>query len=833
MKKLLILVCNSHIDPVWLWEWEEGVAETLSTFRTAVKFCEQNEDFAFCHNESLLYEWTEKFDPSLFERIKTQVRSGRWHIMGGWYLQPDCNMHLGESIIRQIITGKKYFLEKFGKEPHTAINLDSFGHSRGLVQILVAAGYDSYLFCRPDYRYLRLPDDTFQWTGFDGSKVIAHRAPDHYNSGFGLAGKKLKNWIDNPVNKGKETGILLWGIGNHGGGPSEKDVEEIRRIRNEETTWNIVHGTPEEYFSHFQEKTKGLQEFKGDLNPFAIGCYTSMKTVKQAVYRLEHEFYTAEKLLTVFSFCNDLEYPGVKMDEALKELLFCQFHDILPGTSVEPVEKDVLHRIGHASRIIQNETSALLMKTGNSLLPAQAGEFPLMLINPHPFDVDEIIETELQLPEPNLEKTLKRTPYIFNEEGESIPVQSEKPHCNIKEDHRKKVVFRAKIPAGKVRRFSCFLTDEPIVKQSKSIRNDLHFNSKRSELIIDKSAGFPVIWKYEDLSLFGPQKMSFILIDDNADPWGMGIKSFDGDVQPFELMSRSQASEFAGLPGEMLSSVYVSEDGEIRTVVESLFACNNSRIHIKYFVPVGYPGFEVEITVYWMEKNRLLKWLIPVGFDMNCVARSTVGINCFRERDREYVFRDWLGMKNFEGKNSFSICSDGSYGFDMNGNTVGISLLRSPAYSGHPVGSDQEIVMTDRAVKRIDQGVHTFRFRFIPGNTEELIDKSFNHSDLFNNRIISRIVYPTGDEQFRYSGIKISDEAINLQAIRLSENGDLVIRLLNPCKEIKRFTVQIPFLNAGAELELAAKSLRTWVYSNGKFNETDLLERVVYKDSFA
>ena len=493
MKKPLILVCNSHIDPVWLWEWEEGVAETLSTFRTAVKFCEQYNDFVFCHNESLLYEWTGKFEPSLFERIRTQVKAGKWHIMGGWYLQPDCNMLLGESVVRQIITGKKYFLEKFGKEPRTAINFDSFGHSRGLVQVLVAAGYDSYLFCRPDKKYLNLPDDTFQWLGFDGSTVIAHRAADHYNSQSGLAGKKLKKWMNDPLNSEKETGILLWGIGNHGGGPSEKDITEIGKIKSDEKIWDISHGTPEEYFSLFKDKSEELPVFKGGLNPFAIGCYTSMKTVKQALYRLEHKYFTSEKLLSLASVSGKIPYPAKKLEEALKELLFCQFHDILPGTSVEPVEKDVLHRIGHAARIIENETASLFIEAANSLKPALPEEFPLMLINPHPFDVDEIIEMELQLPEPNFEKTKRRIPLVFNEKGESVPVQSEKPQCNIKDDHRKKIVFRAKIPAGKVRRYSCFLKDVPNEEIPKSIRNDMTFVSEKSKIIIEKVFRNPCI----------------------------------------------------------------------------------------------------------------------------------------------------------------------------------------------------------------------------------------------------------------------------------------------------------------------------------------------------
>ena len=828
MKKPLILVCNSHIDPVWLWEWEEGVAETLSTFRTAVRFCEKYDDFIFCHNESLLYEWTEKFDPPLFERIRIQVKAGRWHIMGGWYVQPDCNMLLGESVVRQIITGKKYFLKKFGKEPHTAINFDSFGHSRGLVQILAAAGYDSYLFCRPDKKYLDLPDDTFQWLGFDGSTVMAHRAADHYNSQFGLAGKKLRDWMNNPLNSLKEAGILLWGIGNHGGGPSEKDIEEINKIKNEERTWNIIHGTPEEFFLDYREKNRELPVFKGDLNPFAIGCYTSMKTVKQALYQLEHKYYTAEKLLSLASVSDDLKYPESKIEEALKELLFCQFHDILPGSSVEPVERDVLHRIGHATRIIENETASLLIKIGNTLNPASPGEFPLMLINPHPFDVDEIIAMELQLSEPNFDRRKTRIPEVFNDKGESISVQSEKPQCNIKDDHRKKIVFRVKIPAGEVIRYSCFLRDLPKRENRRYNRKDLFFVSEKSKLVIDKSTGFPEIWEYNNKKLFGSEQMRFSVIEDNADPWGMGIKSFDGMHEFFTLMTVSQASDFAGLTGKEINPVYISEDGDIRTVVESLFTYNNSRIHLRYFLPAGKPGFDVEITVCWQEKNKLLKWIIPVGFDMNCVCRSISGISCFKNRGKEFVFRDWLGMKNFEGENTFSISSDGAYGFDINGNNVGISLLRSPAYSGHPVEGEQDIIMTDRVIKRIDQGVHTFRFRFLPGNTDEIVDNSFNHSDLFNNPVVSRIVYPTGKGNLTFSGIQITDETINLQAVKLNANGDLVIRLLNPCKNDKHVSVTIPSLNAKAEVEIKSKGLKTFIVKKGsvEFQETDLLERV-------
>ena len=101
--KILYLICNAHLDPVWLWEWEEGAGETLSTFRTAAQLCEEYDEFVFNHNEAVLYKWVEMYEPELFSRIQQLVKRRKWHILGGWYLQPDCNMPSGESFVRQIL----------------------------------------------------------------------------------------------------------------------------------------------------------------------------------------------------------------------------------------------------------------------------------------------------------------------------------------------------------------------------------------------------------------------------------------------------------------------------------------------------------------------------------------------------------------------------------------------------------------------------------------------------------------------------------------------------------------------------------------------------------
>jgi alpha-mannosidase len=191
-----------------LWEWEEGAAAAISTFRTAADLCEEFDGFIFNHNEAVLYKWVEEYEPALFKRIQRLVKKGKWNIMGGWYLQPDCNMPSGESFIRQIQIGRKYFKDKFNVSPSVAINFDSFGHSRGLVQILAKCGYTGYITCRPDQGFCKIDSDEFIWEGFDGSRILYFRASAFYNSPLGKAKEKVEKYLSD--NSQKATGLLLW-----------------------------------------------------------------------------------------------------------------------------------------------------------------------------------------------------------------------------------------------------------------------------------------------------------------------------------------------------------------------------------------------------------------------------------------------------------------------------------------------------------------------------------------------------------------------------------------------------------------------------------------------
>ena len=210
------LICNAHLDPIWQWEWEEGAAAALSTFRSAADLAEEF-DYIFCHNEVTLYKYIEEYAPALFERIRELVRRGKWHIMGGWYLQPDCNMPQGESFVRQALMGRQYFLEKFGCWPTTAINFDPFGHSRGLVQIVKKCGQDSYLLCRAGDD--AIPGEQFIWEGFDGSRVKVNAARDGYASHLGNAVETIRRKVSS---REDDVVCILWGGGKSQRRPLQK-----------------------------------------------------------------------------------------------------------------------------------------------------------------------------------------------------------------------------------------------------------------------------------------------------------------------------------------------------------------------------------------------------------------------------------------------------------------------------------------------------------------------------------------------------------------------------------------------------------------------------------
>ena len=334
--KELHLICNAHLDPVWQWEWHEGIAAAISTFESAERLMDRF-DYVFCHNEAYLYACIETYAPDLFERIRQRVLDGKWKIMGGWYLQPDCNMPSGESLVRQIQRGLRYFDEKFGIKPQTAVSFDAFGHPIGLVQIIRKCGQKNYLYMRPKNQ--ELPDLQFIWDGLDGSALKCTRIFE-YSSPLGRAVEAIDGRAHIQKQMGTEIGVATWGIGNHGGGPSANDLEMIEQYR-KESDIPVIHSDPD----RFMQVLTPTAHYDKSLHPCMVGCYTSMIEVKQAHIALEESLYLTEIMSSYAEARGVAAYDADSLRYAEDALLMGEFHDILAGTCIQRGETYALRRL--------------------------------------------------------------------------------------------------------------------------------------------------------------------------------------------------------------------------------------------------------------------------------------------------------------------------------------------------------------------------------------------------------------------------------------------------------------------------------------------------------
>jgi alpha-mannosidase len=825
--RTLYLICNAHLDPVWLWEWEEGAAEALSTFRTAAQLCEEYKEFVFTHNEALLYQWIEEYEPELFVKIKELVKKKKWHVLGGWYVQPDCNMPSGESFVRQILVGKNYFKKKFGVEPKTAINFDPFGHTRGLVQILKKAGYTSYLFCRPDQNWLPLPAEDFIWVGYDGSEIVTHRATEHYNSPKGQAAQRIQKWMED--NPDRTIGILLWGIGNHGGGPSREDLKRIRKLMAKKKNWDIRHGTPEDYFSALKKQTNELPRYSQDLNPWAVGCYTSMAAVKKKHRDMENLYYGTEKMVTHAALLELMPYPRERLKEALADLLFCEFHDILPGSGIPEVEEQAKQRLDHGMEIL----SRLRARSFFALLAGQPrakdGEFPIFVYNPHPFPLKQTVVCEFQPHEPHFDERSRLVPEVWDHRGKKLHSQLEKESSTLSVEWRKRVMFSADLKPGQMNRFACRLKSE--ASESEPLKKEkplLVLRSDKAEWAIRTTTGLIESYKVSGVDFLKPRVFQALVMEDYPDSWGMKVRSFRNYEGKFSAMPEQETARFAGVDGSKLKNVRIIEDGPVRTVVEALFLFNQSYICQSYMFPKKGSEFEVEVRVLWNEKDRMLKVAIPSVFrDGNCRGQVAYGVEEFGPSEDEMVAQKWVGVVSSDNQHALTVINDRVYGFDYKGGELRISLLRSPAYAAD-TGDSWSLRTQERFLPRMDQGERIFRFWINGGKATERLTLVDREALAKNERVMALCCFPSGEGKEIIPNLVLDDKAIQVTAVKMAEDKNwLVFRLFEPTGKSRKTHVAIPILNMEFDLSLGGFEIKTIAVDLGskEMFELDLVER--------
>lgn len=763
MKKIYML-CNAHLDPVWQWQRTEGMAEALSTFRVAADFCEKYDGFVFNHNESVLYEWIEENEPQLFERIKRLVKEGKWRIMGGWYLQPDCLMPCGESIIRQIETGNSYFKEKFGVKPTTAINFDPFGHSRGMVQILKQHEYDSYVFMRP---YNFVPECDFIWQGYDGSEIIGHCINGGYNSNKGKIDEKIDGFLKNSHDGNN---LMLWGIGDHGGGPSEIDLQTIEKYKNEHPEIEFIHSSCEEYFKTVDRKA--LKKVDTSLVHCMIGCYTSMVRIKQQHRLLENMLLMCEGMLAVsgVSFDND------KMKEAEKALLFSEFHDIIPGSSIKKVEDDSLRLMGFGQEILSRYISKAFFVLCSGQKKGENGTIPILVYNPLPYEVKQIVEAEFQLEDQNW-KDEYTISVAYDEYGNRLPSQNLKADGNINLDWRKKIAFCATLKPMSINRFDCRLKavkggNLPIAPYNET---DTHFvlSNDKMRVSINKKTGLLDEYVFEGISYINNNGMKIVAYKDNEDPWRMTVDGYHEQMGEFAALTKKEANAFNGYPDLDCESVRVIENGEVALKIQALMKYSKSYAIVTYTLPKAFGYIDLHIKMLTNDVNTAFKLRFDTTLDQDAefVGQQMFGREKMHKNEKETVYQKWCGL--FKKNKSFSVINRGTYGGSADGNVLNITVLRTPVYLAHPI-KEKALVEKNRYIEHIDMGERDFEFR-ITADTEH-IDYA---AEEFNMQPFALSFFPSGDGERNKTEINIDNKDIIMTRCALDGKGNLLIRIYN------------------------------------------------------
>ncbi len=333
---------HAHIDLAWLWPIRETKRKGARTFSNVISLMERYPDFVFGASQPQLYKWVKEDYPELYEKIKQKVKENRWECQGGMWVEADTNVSGAEPLVRQFLYGKKFFMDEFGVDARSLWLPDVFGYSAALPQILKLSGVDYFVTQKLSWSEHNVyPHHTFNWVGIDGTSVLAHLLPeDTYNgSAMPRALKKIeRNYKDNAV---CEEALMLFGIGDGGGGPSTFHLESLKRIKNSDGLVPCEQGYSIDMLDRINADKDNYSKWVGELYlERHQGTYTTQSRIKRYNRRVEFALREAEFACVWAKIAADADYPKAEFDKIWEEYLLYQFHDILPGSSINRVYKE-------------------------------------------------------------------------------------------------------------------------------------------------------------------------------------------------------------------------------------------------------------------------------------------------------------------------------------------------------------------------------------------------------------------------------------------------------------------------------------------------------------
>jgi alpha-mannosidase len=759
-KTVVHMIGQAHLDPVWLWRWNEGRAEALATSQSAVDRLAETPEFHFTRGESQVYQWIEEEDPALFERILALIRAGRWHVVNGMVIQPDMNLPQGESFVRQVLLGKRTMQARLGVEPRVAYCVDSFGHAGTLPQVLRKCGFDHYVFMRPGPHEKELPAQVFWWQAPDGSRILTFRIAGAYTTRTVDHAQHIANAV---AAKPPELDHVMcfFGVGNHGGGPTRAQIENVQALAATRDDLEIRFSWPDAYFAAIAADAERLPVVAEELQFHAVGCYSVNSALKRAHRKAECRLLVAERMAVLAAEWSGRPAPASQLDALWQTLCFNQFHDTLGGSSIKEAEDDAISELGGvvsaAERLIDDAGRAVAARIDTS---GRGGT--VVIFNPSGQATTQFVEYE---PWTDWESWQQQGYGLVDDAGHPVNHQVIETHEALTHSRHglTRIVFRADVPAMGFRlyRFTpgAVATAQQPGRLSASptvLEND------RLRVTFDASNGAIIscIDLLHQLEIVGSAGWNVAqVLEDTSDTWSHGIRGYCGQLVGIFGAASIKVVDYGPLQASVL--IERSHAGN-RWLQQIILRLHSDEILIRNWLS-------------WHGQWRIVKLAFDVATATPTAVHDVPFGWCVRPADgAEVPTQMWMDVSGpATGKPTqvigAALLNDGKYGCDVNGSTMRLTVLRCPPYAFH----EPHAFGVKSRYDWVDQGDQEFDLVIRPHVGDWHDAQIVEAARRLNLPIVPITMHShMGDLPAHASLLELDSTEMELTALKAAEDGD-------------------------------------------------------------
>lgn len=775
---LVHLTGNAHIDAAWLWPWTETVDVVRRTFGTALQLMNEYPDYTYSQSAAQYNEWMEQKYPDIFHGIQQRVNEGRWELVGGMWVEPDLNLPSGESQVRQILVGKRYFQQKFGVDVHVGWNPDSFGYNWQLPQIYKKSGIDYFVTQKMAWNDTnQLPLKLFWWQSPDGSRVLTYFPHDYVNQ---IEPVKIAGDLARAVqlNPGQTEMMHLYGIGDHGGGPTRDMLDSGMHWMQPSVVYpKMEFGVSQTFFDEMSKRVDtpdapvwnyetlaagntalpkaptgeiSLPVWNDELYlEYHRGTYTTQAKHKWNMRHSDEWLLNAEKYSSV-AWLGGLNYPGDQLNEAWKKVLFNQFHDLAAGSGIGIIYKDAQKDYDVVHWTANDATHHALGDIDSHIDTLVPSGVPVIVWNSLGWTRTGLVTATVQMP-------------VAPAHGVSVVDAMDKTVLSqvLSADdatHTYKLLVQAKaVP-------SVGYSVLHVVAGTRTAASDLHVNGTTLENSILRVAVDPKTGCIT--SLYDKQSHFESLA---AGACGNMLQAFVDEPKDYDAWNLNPNYEKFGTNLTMADSVQVVEQGPLRSVIRVTRHWSKSTFVQNITLYAGTPSVDIVNDVDWHETHVLLKAAFPLAATSNMatyeipygsIERPTTRNNSFEKAKFEVPAQRWADLG--DGKHGFSLINDAKFGYDTKGNVMRLTLLRATVWPDPDA----------------DRGHQHFQYSLYPHAGTWRDAHTVLRGYEFNEKLHAmQVESHTGELPPSHSFVGASPVNVLISAVKKSEDGnDLILR---------------------------------------------------------